>query len=99
MDADIARIHSEQQIDRLKSGFVMELLRLRLHACGPMTITEVAESVHRTHAALSQKVAAMRTADWVQTAWTAWTAGSSICSRSAGKPCVRSSLHSRPSSS
>jgi DNA-binding MarR family transcriptional regulator len=32
-----------------------------------MTITELAESVHRTHSALSQKVAAMRTAGWVQT--------------------------------
>lgn len=65
MDADIARIYSEQQIDGLKTSFVMELLRL--HACGPMTITELAESVHRTHSALSQKVAAMRAAGWVQT--------------------------------
>lgn len=65
MDADIARIYSEEQIDGLKPSFVMELLRL--HLCGPMTITELAESVHRTHSALSQKVAAMRTAGWVQT--------------------------------
>jgi DNA-binding MarR family transcriptional regulator len=43
----------------------MELLRL--HACGPMTITELAQSVGRTHSALSQKVAAMRAAGWVQT--------------------------------
>ncbi|MGW2572756.1 MarR family winged helix-turn-helix transcriptional regulator [Streptomyces sp. NPDC001537] len=65
MDADIARIYSEQQIEGLKPSFVMELLRL--HACGPMTIAELAESVQRTHSALSQKVAAMRTAGWVQT--------------------------------
>ncbi|MFF4050384.1 MarR family winged helix-turn-helix transcriptional regulator [Streptomyces chartreusis] len=65
MDADIARIYSKQQIDGLKPSFVMELLRL--HACGPMTIAELAESVQRTHSALSQKVAAMRTAGWVQT--------------------------------
>jgi DNA-binding MarR family transcriptional regulator len=65
MDADIAQIYSEQQIDGLKPSFVMELLRL--HACGPMTIAELAESVQRTHSALSQKVAAMRTAGWVQT--------------------------------
>jgi DNA-binding MarR family transcriptional regulator len=32
-----------------------------------MTITELAESVGRTHSALSQKVAAMRTAGLVQT--------------------------------
>ncbi|MER6083831.1 winged helix DNA-binding protein [Streptomyces sp. NPDC001833] len=65
MDADIARIYSEQQIEGLKPSFVVELLRL--HACGPMTIAELAESVQRTHSALSQKVAAMRTAGWVQT--------------------------------
>jgi DNA-binding MarR family transcriptional regulator len=65
MDADIAEVYSEQQIDGLKPSYVMELLRL--HACGPMTIAELAESVQRTHSALSQKVAAMRTAGWVQT--------------------------------
>ncbi|MFE9127743.1 MarR family winged helix-turn-helix transcriptional regulator [Streptomyces sp. NPDC007148] len=65
MDADIAQIYSERQIDGLKPSFVMELLRL--HACGPMTIAELAESVQRTHSALSQKVAAMRKAGWVQT--------------------------------
>ncbi|MEU9340125.1 MarR family transcriptional regulator [Streptomyces sp. NPDC048278] len=65
MDADIARIYSEHQIEGLKPSFVMELLRL--HARGPMTIAELAESVQRTHSALSQKVAAMRKAGWVQT--------------------------------
>ncbi|MEV6593072.1 MarR family winged helix-turn-helix transcriptional regulator [Streptomyces acidicola] len=65
MDADIARIYSEGQIDGLKPSFVMELLRL--HACGPMSIRELAESVGRTHSALSQKVAAMRAAGWVRT--------------------------------
>ncbi|MEQ4724679.1 MarR family transcriptional regulator [Nonomuraea sp. B19D2] len=65
MDADIAQIYSEGQIEGLKPSFVMELLRL--NACGPMTITELAESVGRTHSALSQKVAAMRAAGWVQT--------------------------------
>jgi DNA-binding MarR family transcriptional regulator len=66
MDADIARIYSEEQIDGLRPSFVMELLRL--HARGPMTITELAESVQLTHSALSQKVAAMRRAGWVRTA-------------------------------
>ncbi|MET9467429.1 MarR family transcriptional regulator [Streptomyces sp. NPDC006544] len=65
MDADIAEVYSAQQIDGLKPSYVRELLRL--HACGPMTIAELAESVQRTHSALSQKVAAMRTAGWVQT--------------------------------
>lgn len=65
MDADIARIYSEGRIEGLKPSFVMELLRL--HARGPMSIRELAESVGRTHSALSQKVAAMRAADWVQT--------------------------------
>jgi DNA-binding MarR family transcriptional regulator len=65
MDADIARIYAEAQIDGLKPSFVMELIRL--HARGPMTITELAESVQRTHSAISQKVAAMRRAGLVQT--------------------------------
>ncbi|MER6089628.1 MarR family winged helix-turn-helix transcriptional regulator [Streptomyces bluensis] len=65
MDADIARIYSEGRIEGLKPSFVMELLRL--HASGPMSIRELAESVDRTHSALSQKVAAMRAAGWVQT--------------------------------
>lgn len=65
MDADIARIYVEAQIDGLKPSFVMELIRL--HARGPMTITELAESVQLTHSAISQKVAAMRTAGLVRT--------------------------------
>ncbi|MEV5896316.1 MarR family winged helix-turn-helix transcriptional regulator [Nonomuraea fuscirosea] len=65
MDADIARIYTGERITGLKPSFVMELLRL--HARGPMTITELAESVGRTHSALSQKVAAMRDAGWVRT--------------------------------
>src|SRR5215831_19025866 len=56
MDADIARIYAEAQIDGLKPSFVMELLRL--HAQGPMTITELAGSVQRSHSAVSKKVAA-----------------------------------------
>ena len=74
MDADIARIYAEAQISGLKPSFVMELLRL--HARGPMTITELARSVRRTHSATSQKVAAMRAAGWVRT-----TAGSDARSK------------------
>ncbi len=65
MDADIARIYAEAQIDGLKPSFVMELLRL--HAKGPMTITELAVSVQLTHSAVSQKVAAMRAAGLIRT--------------------------------
>ncbi|MFC8722006.1 MarR family winged helix-turn-helix transcriptional regulator [Kitasatospora sp. NPDC057198] len=65
MEADIARVYAEAPVEGLRSSFVLELLRL--HARGPMTITELAESVRRTHSALSQKVAAMRRAGWVET--------------------------------
>jgi DNA-binding MarR family transcriptional regulator len=65
MDADIAQIYAEARIGGLKPSWVMELLRL--HARGPMTITELARSVQRTHSATSQKVAAMRAAGWVRT--------------------------------
>ncbi|MFJ7154213.1 MarR family winged helix-turn-helix transcriptional regulator [Streptomyces sp. NPDC101118] len=65
MDADIDRIYSGSAVQGLKPSFVMELLRL--YARGPMTIGELAESVERTHSALSQKVAAMRAAGWVET--------------------------------
>jgi DNA-binding MarR family transcriptional regulator len=65
MDADIARIYADAQIGGLKPSFVMELLRL--HARGPMTISELARSVQLTHSAVSQKVAAMRAAGWVRT--------------------------------
>jgi DNA-binding MarR family transcriptional regulator len=65
MDAEIGLIYTERQIKDLKPSYVMELLRL--HARGPMTITELAESVGRTHSALSQKVSAMRRAGLVRT--------------------------------
>jgi DNA-binding MarR family transcriptional regulator len=65
MDADIGRIYTEAQITGLKPSFVMELIRLQ--ARGPMTITELAASVQRTHSATSQKVAAMRAAGLVRT--------------------------------
>jgi DNA-binding MarR family transcriptional regulator len=69
MDADIARVYRQAQLGAVKPSWVLELLRL--HARGPMTITELAESAQRTHSATSQKVAAMRAAGLVRT-----TAGS-----------------------
>lgn len=65
MDADIARVYADAQVSGVKPSWVLELLRL--HAQGPMTITALAESVQRTHSALSQKVAAMRAAGLVRT--------------------------------
>jgi DNA-binding MarR family transcriptional regulator len=65
LDDDIARVYAEAQIDGLKPSYVLELLRL--NARGPMTITELAESVQRTHSGTSQKVAAMRAAGLVRT--------------------------------
>jgi DNA-binding MarR family transcriptional regulator len=66
MDADIARLYTEAHIDGLKPSFVMELIRLHLR--GPMTITELAAAVQRTHSGTSQKVAEMRAAGLVRTA-------------------------------
>jgi len=65
MDNDVARLYTEARIDGLKPSYVMELIKL--HVRGPMTITELAESVERTHSASSQKVAAMRKAGLVTT--------------------------------
>jgi DNA-binding MarR family transcriptional regulator len=65
MDAEIGRLYAEADIKGLKPSYVLELLRL--HTRGPMTITELAESVERTHSAMSQKVAGMRAAGLVRT--------------------------------
>jgi DNA-binding MarR family transcriptional regulator len=65
MDDEIARVYADNGIGDLKPAWVLEILRL--HARGPMTIAELARSVGRTHSALSQKVAAMRAAGWLDT--------------------------------
>ncbi|MGP8000885.1 MAG: MarR family winged helix-turn-helix transcriptional regulator [Streptosporangiaceae bacterium] len=65
LDADIAQVYTEAGIDGFRPSYVLELLRL--NARGPMTITELAESVQLTHSAVSQKVAAMRAAGLVRT--------------------------------
>ena len=65
MDDEIARVYADNGIDDLKPAWVLEILRLR--ARGPMTIAELARSTGRTHSALSQKVAAMRAAGWLET--------------------------------
>jgi DNA-binding MarR family transcriptional regulator len=65
MDDEIARVYADNGIEDLKPTWVLEIVRL--HARGPMTIAELARSVGRTHSALSQKVAAMRAAGWLET--------------------------------
>jgi DNA-binding MarR family transcriptional regulator len=66
MDDEIARIYAENGIEDLKPSWVLEIIRL--HVRGPMTIADLARSIGRTHSAVSQKVAAMRAAGWLETA-------------------------------
>ena len=65
VDAEIAQVYADAAIKNVKPTWVRELLRL--YREGPMTITELAEAVNRTHSALSQKVAAMKAAGLVRT--------------------------------
>jgi DNA-binding MarR family transcriptional regulator len=65
MDDEIARVYADNGIEDLKPSWVLEIVRL--HVRGPMTIADLARSVGRTHSALSQKVAAMRAAGWLET--------------------------------
>jgi DNA-binding MarR family transcriptional regulator len=65
IDDEIARVYAENGIPDLKPNWAMEIIRL--HVRGPMTIAELARSVERTHSAMSQKVAAMRAAGWLET--------------------------------
>jgi DNA-binding MarR family transcriptional regulator len=65
MDEEIEVVYTESGVPDLKPSWVLEIIRLR--ARGPMTITELARSVGRTHSAMSQKVAAMRAAGWLDT--------------------------------
>jgi DNA-binding MarR family transcriptional regulator len=65
IDDEIARVYAENGIPDLKPTWAMEIIRL--HVRGPMTIAELARSVERTHSAMSQKVAAMRAAGWLET--------------------------------
>ncbi|HZZ53136.1 MAG TPA: winged helix DNA-binding protein [Trebonia sp.] len=65
IDDEIARVYAENGIPDLKPTWAMEIIRL--HVRGPMTIAELARSIERTHSAMSQKVAAMRAAGWLET--------------------------------
>lgn len=65
IDDEIARVYAENGIPDLKPTWALEIIRLYVR--GPMTIAELARSVERTHSAMSQKVAAMRAAGWLET--------------------------------
>ena len=66
VDDEIARVYAEMpDAEGLRPSWVLEILRL--DSQGPMTIRQLADSVGRTHSALSQKVAAMGRAGLVET--------------------------------
>lgn len=63
MDAEIEQVYVERGIKGVRPRFAYPLIRLA-HT-GPLTIRELAESLNRSHSALSQTVAAMRKEDLV----------------------------------
>ena len=66
VDDEIGRVYDALPgAEGVRPSWVMEILRL--DAQGPMTIRQLADSVGRTHSALSQKVAAMAKAGLVET--------------------------------
>ncbi|MEV3872753.1 MarR family transcriptional regulator [Streptomyces sp. NPDC049906] len=58
MDAEIEQVYVEHGIQGVRPRFAYPLIRLA-HT-GPLTIRELAESLERSHSAISQTVAAMR---------------------------------------
>ncbi|MER5493878.1 MarR family winged helix-turn-helix transcriptional regulator [Streptomyces sp. NPDC002454] len=58
MDAEIEKVYVEHGIQGVRPRFAYPLIRLA-HT-GPLTIRELAESLDRSHSAISQTVAAMR---------------------------------------
>ncbi|MGX1670671.1 MarR family winged helix-turn-helix transcriptional regulator [Streptomyces sp. NPDC055400] len=63
MDADIEQVYVERGIKGVRPRFAYPLIRLA-HT-GPLTIRELAESLNRSHSAISQTIAAMRKEDLV----------------------------------
>lgn len=63
LDAEIERVYADRGIEGVRPRFAYPLIRLA-HT-GPLTIRELAESLHRSHSAVSQTVAAMRKEDLV----------------------------------
>ncbi|WP_327730080.1 MarR family transcriptional regulator [Streptomyces sp. NBC_00487] len=58
MDAEIEQVYVERGIEGVRPRFAYPLIRLA-HT-GPLTIRELAESLGRSHSAISQTVTAMR---------------------------------------
>lgn len=58
LDEDLARVYRERGMGELSTRFAYPLIRLAHR--GPMTIRQLAQSMKRTHSALSQTVKAMR---------------------------------------
>lgn len=58
LDGDIEQVYVERGIEGVRPRFAYPLIRLA-HT-GPLTIRELAESLNRSHSAISQTVAAMR---------------------------------------
>ncbi|MBZ3903305.1 MarR family transcriptional regulator [Streptomyces scabiei] len=58
MDAEIEQVYVERGIEGVRPRFAYPLIRLA-HT-GPLTIRELAESLDRSHSAVSQTVAALR---------------------------------------
>ncbi|WP_405483972.1 MarR family winged helix-turn-helix transcriptional regulator [Streptomyces sp. NBC_00009] len=63
MDAEIEQVYIERGIKGVRPRFAYPLIRLA-HT-GPLTIRELAESLNRSHSAISQTIAAMRKEDLV----------------------------------
>ena len=63
MDAAIAEVYRERGQGQVRPRFALPLVRLA--RLGPMTITQLAAEVDRTHSALSQTIAQMRQAELV----------------------------------
>ena len=65
LDDEIGTVYTDRGIEGVRSRFVYPLIRLA--HIGPLTIRDLAESLGRTHSAMSQTVTAMRREGLVET--------------------------------
>lgn len=65
LDADIEAFYERRGVPGMRSRFASPMIRLAHE--GPLTIRALAASLGRTHSAVSQTVAAMREAGFVET--------------------------------
>lgn len=65
LDDDLARVYAERGMGEYSTRFAYPLIRLAHR--GPMTIRQLAQSMKRTHSALSQTVKAMKDQGLVET--------------------------------